>query len=260
VRIWRSPYVLTHEDAVRLCAVLKRWYDGRRTLRELERRHRVWPRVVKAAAAAGIVRIEKHKPHTGRPSYIAVLEPDSVNKCKAAKLPYRFERLLSLSIREESFLQHYLCRRGLRGFFPGGSAADAYRKVYGRHRPLTLGSIRSAGARLARQPWMKAAFFLDRRMSHHGGRLHWPADLRSAARQWLQLVRMVNRYGDWPADVCRVIQQARTYPDAVDGLRRLDRFRSSVDVLEQTGEASPTQRTSDKDPRVRLKSVRKVSE
>ena len=224
MRLSFLPYKLTREDAARLCEILARRHDRARTLRDLERRHRVWPSVVKAAAEAGFVRIEKRQPRTGRPSHVAVLEPDGVNKAYAAKLPSRHDLLKPLTFREEDFFKYYACRRGI-SRFGGGSAADAYMRVYSRHRTITRASARSAGARLMRRPWMRAAFYLDRRMMAHGGRLHWPRDLYSAAWQWLNLVRTFNKLGDWPADICFVIRHAKTYPEAVEGLRRLPRFR-----------------------------------
>lgn len=224
MRLSFLPYKLTREEAARLCEILARRHDRTRTLRDLERRHRVWPYVVEAAARAGFVRIEKRQPRTGRPSYVAVLEPDGVNKTTSAKLPSRHDLPKPLTFREEDFFKYYACRRGI-SRFGGGSAADAYWRVYGQHRTITRASARSAGARLMRRPWMKAAFYLDRRMMAHGGRLHWPRDLYSAAWQWLNLVRAFNKLGDWPADICFIIRHAKTYPEAVEGLRRLPRFR-----------------------------------
>ncbi len=224
MRLSFLPYKLTREDAVRLCKILVRQFDGTRTLRDLERRYRVWPRVVEAAAEAGFIRIEKRQPPTGRPSRVAVLEPGGVNKSQSAKLPSRHDLPKPLTFREEDFLKYYACRRGI-SRFGGGSAADAYMRVYGRRRIITRASARSAGARLMRRPWMRAAFYLDRRMMAHGGRLHWPRDLYSTASQWLNLVRSLNRLGDWPADICFVIRHAKSYPEAAEGLRRLRRFR-----------------------------------
>lgn len=45
-----------------------------------------------------------------------------------------------------------------------------------------------AGARLARRPWVRAAWYLDRRLQGTGGRLHWPDDMRSAWHTWIQLI------------------------------------------------------------------------
>jgi hypothetical protein len=228
MRISFLPYSLTSEDAWRLYDVLRSYRYGEvRTLRDLARRHRIYPRVVEAAFAAGLVRIEKRQPHTGRPSILARLEPDAVNKCPPAKLPSRLDRPQPSSFREEDFLRHYLCRRGMSAFWKRGtgSAADAYRKVYGQHRRITDGTARSAGARLARQPWMKAAFYLERRLMGHGGRLRWPVDLRSAAREWWQLIQGLNQgFGDWPADVAQIIRTAKTHPEAREGLKKLERF------------------------------------
>lgn len=227
MRLSYCPYALTWEDAGRLIAVLTRRGDSL-TVRDLERRHRIWTRVIDAAAAIRIVRIEKRQPHTGRPSLVVVLESHSVNKTRAAKLPFRQDNLRGLSIREESFLAEYWCPRGTPFFGPRGhgSAADAYRKAYGRHRAITPASARSAGARLMRRPWMRAAFYLDRRLMQHGGRLHYPADMHSAGGKWLQLIRNLDRaFIDWPADVGRVIRHASTYPEARDGLAKLERLQ-----------------------------------
>ena len=131
-----------------------------------------------------------------------------------------------LSFREEDFLRHYYCRRGI-SRFGGGSAAEAYRKVYGRHRAITRGSARSAGARLARQPWIRAAFCLDRRLMGHGGRLHWHRDLRSHAREWLELIRTVDKFGDWPDDVAQIIRHANTHTEAIAGLKRIERLHKA---------------------------------
>ena len=223
MRFSSQPYVLTFEDARRLRDVLLRRYNGAVSVRDLTRSYGIDPCIIEAAAAVGIIHIETRRPQTGRPSRIAVISGDGVNKSITAKLPPRADIPKPLSFREEDFLRAYLCKRG-RLWFGGrgaGSAAHAYRAAYGKHRTITPGSTRSAGARLARQPWMRAAFLLDRRMTGHGGRLHWPADLRSAGRQWLTLIRSINRtFDDWPADVCRAIQSAKTHPEALAALSR----------------------------------------
>lgn len=222
------PYILTQEDAVRLLAVLAR-RGGRLTLRDLYRRHRFLPYMVEAAAGAGLVRIEMRKPRTGRPSQEVTLGGESVNKSAPAKPPRRDDIPRGLTIREERFLQRYVCRRGT-SFFGGprgsGSAADAYRQTYGSH--LAPGSCRSAGARLRRRPWMRAAFLLDRRLMAHGGRTHFPEDMRSAGDQWLELIRLLDvAFVDWPAGVRRIMCAARTCAEAKGELlilRRLGGF------------------------------------
>ena len=216
------PYPLTAEVAARLVAVLTR-HGGSCTLRDLHRRHRFWDSgILEQTAAAGIIRIEKRQPLTGRPSLVAVLNSAGVNNSPSAKLPRRRDVPRGLSCREQLFLAHYWCKRGT-GFFGGGRnagcAADAYRKVYGKFRRLTAASARSAGARLMRRPWMRAAFLLDRRLMNHGGRLHWPVDLHSKGREWLQLLRSLDRqYLDWPADIGQIIRLAQTYEGALDHL------------------------------------------
>lgn len=234
MRVWRSPCHLTHEDALRLRAVLLRRFDGTRSVRDLMNRHRFAIQTLEAAAAVGIIRLEKRQPHTGRPSLIATLEPDAVNKTRAAKLPCRAERPLPLSFREEDFLIYYMCRRGmspLAGFGGGGSAAEAYMKSYGSRRKLTAASARSAGARLARRPWMRAAFLLSRRLPLINQRAYQPDDLRSAGREWLQLASALCKFGDWPADACAAILSVRTYPEAIARLRNLPKFIGSAESL-----------------------------
>jgi hypothetical protein len=216
------PYILTQEDAARLVAVLAR-RGGRLTLRDLYRRHRFVPYMVEAAAGAGLVRIETRKPRTGRPSQEVTLGAESVNKSAPAKLPRRGDIPRALTIREERFLQRYVCRRGT-SFFGGprgsGSAADAYRQTYGSH--LSPGSCRSAGARLRRRPWMRAAFLLDRRLMAHGGRTHFPEDMRSAGEEWLAVIAVLDQGGrGWPPDAARAMREARTCPAACSALVRL---------------------------------------
>ena len=66
---------LCRERLNRLLHVLAR-QGGSETLRQLERRFGVWRWEVKQAAALGWVKIETHKPRTGRPSQIAkVINP-----------------------------------------------------------------------------------------------------------------------------------------------------------------------------------------
>ena len=76
-----------------------------------------------------------------------------------------------------------------------------------------------------RRPWMRAAFLLDRRLMAHGGRLHYPTDMRSAGLQWLNLIRRLDRaFMDWPADVRQVIRHAQSYEEALNGLAELERW------------------------------------
>jgi hypothetical protein len=202
-RISFLPYQLNHEDALRICYALKRRWDGTMTLRDLERRHHAYPHIVEALAAAGFMRIEQRKASTGRPSLVAILERRWSEQISAAKLPLRSEQPKPLSFREEDFLWQYGIKCGrifLGGKRGSGSAADAYRKVYGGHRPITPGRARSAGARLARQPWMAAGASLQRRLLYSGGGfVGWPRDLRNNCWKWLQLIGALG--SDWPPDV-----------------------------------------------------------
>lgn len=75
---------------------------------------------------------------------------------------------------------------------------------------------------------MKAAFLLDRRLMQHGDRLRYPDDMRSAGSEWRELIRDLDRaFLDWPRDVGQVIRSAKTYPEAMAGLVKLERFRSA---------------------------------
>ena len=252
-------YILTREDAKRLLAVLTR-HGGERTLRDLQRRHRFWPHVVEAAAAAGVIRIEMRRPITGRPSRVAMQISGLVNNCGSAKLsgfgsesmesqveavvrslPTRDQRPLGLTIQEELFVMYYWFRRGMPGGVFGprgeGSAAHAYRRIYGQSRRLKWSSVKSAGARLARRPWIRAAWFLDRRLQGTGGRLHWPDDMRSACHTWIQLIVEMDAAFDrsWPYDVAHAIRHAHTVWEAKDSLAKLDRFAGREKCVLTTG-------------------------
>lgn len=240
-------YTLTREDADRLAYVLTR-HGGERTLRDLERRHRFWPHMIEAAAAAGVVCIEIRQPATGRPSRVAVLHAEMVNKTPSAKLPLfsdqsaidrvagcisalprRRDLPVPLTIREELFLMNYWCRNGIGGGFfgPRGlhSAADAYWSVYGQGGRLKWASAKSAGARLARRPWMRAAWLLSRRLSGCGQPFRFPDDMRSAGRGWRSLIQQLDRkFFSWPPDVTYALRHTRTLPEALERLRELGHF------------------------------------
>lgn len=221
-------FTLTREDADRLLAVLAR-RGGRLSFRDLYRRHRFLPHVLEAAATAGVVAIAIHKPRTGRPSRMVVMDPDTVNKLESAKLPRRRSLPKGLTLREECFLGRYLCPHGLRlrGFPRGqGSAADAYRRAYGRTIPP--GTARSAGARLARQPWIRVGILLNQRLLGYGRPWQYPADLRSSAETWLAVINTLDRAaGGWSARHRQIIASAHTINDAIAGILEIGPWESA---------------------------------
>ncbi len=104
---------------------------------------------------------------------------------------------------------------------------QAYGRIDGRSRRLKGSSTKSAAARLAR-PWIRAAWFLDRRLQGTGGRLHWPDDMRSACHTWIQLIVEMDAVFDrsWPYDVAHAIRLAHTVWEAKDMFNRLERFHA----------------------------------
>jgi hypothetical protein len=216
------PYPLTSDEVARLVAVLAR-HGGTRTLRDLYRRHCFWDaKHLELAAAAGIIRIERRKPATGRPSVVAVLNSDGVNNSPPAKLPRRADLPLGLTWKEQRFLDRFAFRWGTSYFGEGrngGCAAQAYRAAYGGGRPMRPASARSAASRLLRQPWMRAALIYQRRLGPFGPVYRWPDDMRSADVQWLELLRGLNRKGaDWPPCVVAILRSARNFGEASSAL------------------------------------------
>jgi len=226
------PYPLTSDETARLVAVLAR-HGGTRTLRDLYRRHRFWDAShLEQAAAAGIIRIEKRKPAIGRPSFVAVLNSDGVNKSPPAKLPRRADLPLGLTWKEQRFLARFAFRWGTSYFGEGrngGCATNAYAVAFGLARKTSRASDRSSASRLLRRPWIEAGFLLDRRLMNFGGRIHWPTDLRSAADEWIGLLLTLDRlWSQWPLDVASAIRRASTYPEAICGLRDLVAVRAAA--------------------------------
>lgn len=109
-----------------------------------------------------------------------------------------------------------------------GSAAHPYGRIDGRSRRLKGSSTKSADARLAHRPWIRAAWFLARRLQGTGGRLHWPDDMRSACHTWIQLIVEMDAAFDrsWPSDVAHAIRLARTVWEAKDMFNRLEQFHA----------------------------------
>lgn len=186
----------------------------------------------KQAAELGWIEIEIRKPRTGRPS--RVVKFAAVNKCHAAKLPpYRRHLPQALSNRHWLFVRRYWCKKGIGGFLgPAGhgSAFHAYRSIYrhsGAEKPTKRASAKSSAARLARQPWIRAAWLFDVRLMRFSGLAgqgrDFPSDLRSAGSGWLRLLRWLDRTftSDWPLEVRSAVASAGTIETARAALRVL---------------------------------------
>ncbi len=223
-----SRYTFTREDADRITRVLSR-QGGASTLRDLHRRHRIWSRAVDAAERAGIVAIETRRPRIGRPSRIARLTLDVGNIYPPAEFPTRSSRPLSLSVREELFLAQYWLKGGYRfNRFQRGShsAGDAYQRVFGRDRHMSRNTARSAGGRLARRPWIDAAWRYLIRLTHtpgfqsEGYRLQYPDDIRSAGAAWQALLFFLDCEfsSTWTPEVVSAAANARTIEQFRDAL------------------------------------------
>jgi hypothetical protein len=226
-----GAYKLVREDAFRLVAIIKR-HGGFRTLRDLDRRHRFWKHMIDAAEYAGIIQIETRKKRTGRPSVGAIVAPGNSEQNLAANLPLRKDRMQTLTFPEELFCLEYYCRRGMScSFFGMGrgshSAADAYRRVYGRRHRLTAASARSAGSRLARRPWMKAGWLYCLRVfkfNQFPNRGCWfPDDMRSDDERWLKLLRWIEWEftADWTPAIRIAIGFSKNFPEACEAMKRV---------------------------------------
>jgi hypothetical protein len=144
---------LCRERLNRLLHVLAR-QGGSETLRQLERRFGVWRWEVKQAAALGWVKIETHKPRTGRPSQIA-----KVSKTPSAKLPpWRVQIEREISIRHWWFAMrstHQAIKGGSNSFWHIPPYVDAYQRTYGSAR--SQAGARASMSRLLHHPDVKAA-------------------------------------------------------------------------------------------------------
>ena len=93
-----SALILCRERLDRIQRILER-KAGVLSVREFARSFSVWEWEIEQAAALGWLKIETHKPRTGRPSRIATI----VSKPQATKLPpYRWQIEKPISIRHWS--------------------------------------------------------------------------------------------------------------------------------------------------------------
>ncbi|MBL9178637.1 MAG: hypothetical protein JNM65_11270 [Verrucomicrobiaceae bacterium] len=177
------PLILCRERLERIQRILER-VGGSLTVREFSRTYSVREWEVEQAAALGWVKIETHKPRTGRPSRIA----RTVSECPAAKLPpWRCQIEKPISIRHANFAFHSVCY-----CVKGGSAwvgmlplTVAYRRAFpaARKRRAATASM----SRLMRHPDVKAA----RAWLHAKVRLelHWSAPMPESAKEIWQRLR-----------------------------------------------------------------------
>ena len=123
------PLTLCRERLNRIHRILKR-HAGALTVRECARSFSVWEWEIEQAAALGWIKIETHKPHTGRPSRIA----KTVSEPVAAKLPPRRCHVEKpISIRHWKFALHSVCtsrKGGSSTFFVMPPYTDAYLQAF----------------------------------------------------------------------------------------------------------------------------------
>lgn len=148
------PSILCRERLDRIQRILAR-NAGALTVREFARTFSVWEWEIEQAAALGFIKIETHKPRTGRPSRIAKI----VSETPAAKLPpYRWQIEKPISIRHWSFALH-----SAHSAIKGGSSfiwrippyTDAYLQAFpaAKKRHAAAASM----SRLLRHPHVRAA-------------------------------------------------------------------------------------------------------
>lgn len=145
---------LCRERLDRILRVLAR-NAGALTVREFARSFSVWQWEIEQAASLGFLKIETHKPLTGRPSRIARI----VSECQAAKLPpYRCQIEKLISIRHWNFAFHstyYAIKGGSSLFWRTPPYTDAYLRAFpaAKKRRAAAASM----SRLLRHPHVKAA-------------------------------------------------------------------------------------------------------
>lgn len=148
-----KPLTLYRERLKRIQRILNR-VGGSLTVREFSRTYSVWEWEIEQAAELGWMKIETHKPRTGRPSRIVRI----VSKPEAAKLPpLRSTIEHTISVRHWNFALFSVCR-AVRGGATGVgmvSFTDAYLQAFpaARKRRAATASM----SRLLHHPDVKAA-------------------------------------------------------------------------------------------------------
>lgn len=145
---------LCRERLDRIQRVLAR-SAGALSERDFTRSFSVWKWEIEQAAALGVIKIETHKPCTGRPSRIV----RSVSQSQAAKLPPSRASIPStISVRHWNFALYSVCRSikgGRRSIFHLPPYTDAYLSAFpaAKKRRAATASM----SRLLRHPDVKAA-------------------------------------------------------------------------------------------------------
>lgn len=196
--------VLCRERLERIQDILER-VGGMLSVRDFFRSFGIHEWEVTQAAELGWVKIETHKPHTGRPSRIA----RTVSKCSPAKLPLP-RRLIGkcVSIRHANFAMYSvcLCVKGGAAFIGMRPLTDAYLRAFpaARKRRAATASM----SRLMRHPDVKAA----RAWLHAKVRLelHWSAPMPESAKEIWQRLREL-----------KSSQAAPALPQTITSLRNL---------------------------------------
>lgn len=146
--------ILCRERLDRIQRILSR-NAGALTVREFARSFSVWEWEIEQAAALGWIKIETHKPRTGRPSRIA----KTVSEKAAAKLPpYRWQIEKPISIRHWNFAFH-----SAYSAIKGGSSfiwrippyTDAYLQAFPAAKKRRAAA--ASTSRLLRHPHVRAA-------------------------------------------------------------------------------------------------------
>lgn len=123
------PSILCRERLNRIQRIIER-NAGALTVREFTRTYSVGEWEVEQAAALGWIKIETHKPRTGRPSRIA----KTVSETTVAKLPpLRCQIEKPISIRHWNFALHSVCtaiKGGTRRFFYLPPYTNAYLRAF----------------------------------------------------------------------------------------------------------------------------------
>lgn len=174
--------ILCRERLERIERILDR-VGGMLSIRDFWRTYSVHDWEVRQAAELGWVKIETHKPRTGRPSAIA----RSVSHCQAAKLPLP-RRCLGrcISIRHAKFALYSVCYavKGGAAFIGMRPLTDAYRRAFpaARKRRAATASM----SRLLRHPDVEAARAWYRALAN--GRIPLSESMPETARGiWLRL-------------------------------------------------------------------------
>jgi hypothetical protein len=148
-----KPLTLCRERLNRLLLVLAR-QGGTETLRQLERRFRIWRWEVEQTADLGWLEIETLKPRTGRPSQIV-----RVSKNPSAKLPpWRRQIEKEICIRHWWFAlrsTHQAIKGGSNWFWRIPPYVDAYQRTY--RKASSRAGARASMSRLLHHPDVKAA-------------------------------------------------------------------------------------------------------